>query len=66
MKFVIAFLSLLFGFSASKLSSASYFYNSNRPLVLCHRGTFGLFPEHSEGGYSSCQLTGADFVELDL
>ena len=28
-------------------SSAEYFSNKNRPLILAHRGASGYFPEHT-------------------
>jgi len=52
--------------ATAKLTDATYFYNSSRPLVIAHRGSSGHFPEHSIGSYTDAYLAGADFVELDL
>lgn len=52
--------------SEAKLSNASYFYNSERPLVISHRGAFGHFPEESMPGFDDAYYGGADFVEMDL
>ena len=48
------------------LTDASYFYDSERPLVVAHRGASGHFPEHSIAGYTDAYFGGADFIELDL
>ena len=47
-------------------SDAPYLYNSSRPLILGHRGSMGIFPEHTRPSYSSAYAEGVDFVELDL
>lgn len=47
-------------------SKAPYFVNKTRPLILGHRGSTGLFPEHTFGSYSSAFNEGVDFVELDI
>ena len=58
--------SSLAGLSLAKVSTAPYFFNETRPLVLGHRGSTGFFPEHSEASYSSAYTENVDFVELDL
>ena len=57
----------------AKKSTAAYFNNDNknqpdggRPLILAHRGSSGLYPEHSEAAYKAAYLSGADFIETDL
>jgi glycerophosphoryl diester phosphodiesterase len=48
-------------------NKAPYFYSENgTPLVIAHRGAMGVFPEHTNGSYSSAYMEGVDFVELDL
>ena len=59
-------LAILSALAESKLTTAQYFYNKERPLVISHRGSFGHFPEHSLGGYVDAYYGGADFIELDL
>jgi glycerophosphoryl diester phosphodiesterase len=59
-------MAVLLATTTSKLSSATFFYNKTRPLVLAHRGASGEFPEHSLGAYTSAYFYGADYVELDL
>ena len=59
-------MAILFEVVISKVSSAHYFYSKTRPLVLGHRGSPGIFPEHSEGSYSSAYAENGDFIELDL
>ena len=50
----------------AKLSDAAFLYNTERPLVVSHRGSTGHFPEHSIGAYADAYYSGADFVELDI
>ena len=52
--------------SSAKLTDAEYFYNSKRPLVISHRGSFGHAPEESLASYIDAYYGGADFLELDL
>ena len=47
-------------------SNAEYLYNNTRPLLIAHRGTPGLYPEHSHASYSNAYVQNGDFVELDL
>jgi glycerophosphoryl diester phosphodiesterase len=54
-------------FSVSALTTtAPYFTNETRPLILGHRGSTGLFPEHTHASYSSAYNEGVDFVEIDI
>jgi len=48
------------------ISGAPYLYNKTRPLLIGHRGTPGIFPEHTHASYSNAYVENADFVELDL
>lgn len=49
------------------ISDAPWFYKqSERPLVVGHRGSLGHFPEHTLAGYTDAWLLGVDWVELDL
>ena len=51
----------------TKLSTAEYFYpKEDRPLILAHRGSSGLYPEHSMPSYRAAYKSGADFIEIDL
>jgi glycerophosphoryl diester phosphodiesterase len=50
----------------SLVSKAPYMFNESRPLILGHRGSPGLFPEHTHGSYSNAFTEEVDFVELDL
>ena len=51
----------------AKKSTASYFNRpTDRPLILAHRGSSGLYPEHSEAAYKAAFFSGADFIETDL
>ena len=60
------FLVALLAWAEAKLSDAAYFYRSDRPTVIGHRGSFGHFPEHSLGGYDDAYYGGTDWIELDL
>jgi glycerophosphoryl diester phosphodiesterase len=52
---------------AKSLSTdAKYFTNETRPLVIGHRGSTGLFPEHTHASYSAAYNEGVDFVEIDI
>ena len=66
MKSFLAIAASLVCQSYALISDAPYFTNSSRPLVLAHRGSAGLFPEHTLGAYSSAFVEGTDFVELDI
>ena len=64
-----AALTLFFASIAwAKISTAPYFFPANEtyPLILGHRGSTGLFPEHSHASYSAAYNEEVDFVELDL
>lgn len=50
----------------AKMSNAPYFYNTERPLVIAHRGSSGHFPESSLAGFIDAYYGGADFLEMDL
>ena len=63
---IVSILSVLEQHASAKLTEASYFYNSERPLVVSHRGSSGHFPEHSIPGYTDAFYGGADFLEQDL
>ena len=54
------------GLTAGKMSEASYFYREDRPVLIAHRGSSGLYPEHSIGGHIHAYHAGADFIEIDL
>lgn len=51
---------------SAKLSKASYFYNSERPILIAHRGACGYFPEHTLEAYKLAEYMGSDFIEPDL
>jgi len=50
----------------AKMSEAPYFYNTERPLVVAHRGALGHFPEESLASFVDAYYGGADFIEMDL
>ena len=50
----------------AKISTASYFYRTDRPMIVAHRGSFGHFPEHSIASYTDAYYGGTDFIEMDL
>lgn len=64
MRTVIA--AMLGAYASAKMTNATYFYNTDRPVVVGHRGFQGHFPEHSKAGYEDAFFNGADWVELDL
>ena len=59
---------LVFSISASQClkTEAEYFYNDQNPLVIANRGSFGAFPEHTQGSYSSAYNDNVDFIGVDL
>ena len=59
-------IALNFKFSNGLVSNATWFYNSDRPLVFGRKGSCGQFPEYSTGGYIDAYLNGADFIELTV
>ena len=48
------------------MTDAPYFYRTDRPLVIAHRGSYGRAPEHSLASYIDAYYGGADFLELDV
>lgn len=52
--------------AAAKMTTAEYFYNKDRPLVIAHRGAFGHAPEESLASFVDAYYGGADFLEMDL
>ena len=55
-------LTQVFGF----ITRADYYYRTDRPLLIAHRGTYGYYPEHALGGYIEAYYAGADFIEFDV
>ena len=62
----LMFLAVFLSKVEAKISEATYFYRSDRPLIIAHRGSPISFPEHSIGGFEDAYTRGADFLELDL
>ena len=50
----------------AKITEAPYFYRTDRPIVIAHRGSYGHFPEHSVASYADAFTSGADFTDVDL
>ena len=48
------------------ITRADYFYRSDRPLLIAHRGTWGRYPEHALPGYVEAYYAGVDFIEFDV
>ena len=59
-------VSLIMGISSGRLTRALYFYSSERPLIIAHRGACGYLPEHTLQAYELAAQMGADFIEPDL
>src|SRR5574343_1819520 len=59
-------ITLLFWTGAAKITLAPYFYNSQRPIIIAHRGACGYLPEHTLQAYDVAAYMGADFIEPDL
>ena len=59
-------ITLLLCTGLGKISPAPYFYNSQRPIIISHRGACGYIPEHTLQAYDVAAYMGADFVEPDL
>lgn len=57
---------MILGLTSGKLTRALYFYSSERPLIIAHRGACGYFPEHTLQAYELAEQMGADFIEPDL
>ena len=57
---------LLAQLSSALMTEAPYFYNTDRPLAIAHRGSYGRAPEHSLASYIDAYYSGADFLELDV
>ena len=48
-------------------SSASYFKKpEERPLLLAHQGSMGLYPGNSQPAFEDAFESGADFIETDV
>lgn len=62
--FIAVLLSL--GVVSGRRTSAKYFYNTQRPLIIAHRGASGYVPEHTLQAYDIASYMGADFIEPDL
>ena len=57
---------LCISLALGKKTEAEYFYNSQRPLIIAHRGACGYIPEHTLQAYEIAEYMGADFIEPDL
>ena len=53
-------------YAESLKTDCPYISNQNRPLVIAHRGSCGMFPEHSAAAYTTAYYDGTDFNEPDL
>jgi glycerophosphoryl diester phosphodiesterase len=62
----LAALAALSFMAEAKMSNAPYFYNTERPLVIAHRGSNGHFPEESLASFADAYYDGTDFIEMDL
>ncbi len=62
----LAALAALSFIAEAKMTTAPYFYNTERPLVLAHRGASAHFPEESLSSFIDAYYDGTDFLELDL
>ena len=62
----LAAATLIADLASAKVTEAPYFYRSDRPLVVSHRGAFGHAPEESLASFVDAYYGGADFLELDL
>jgi len=51
---------------ASSMSSNSQMMPSKRPLVIAHRGSSGVLPEHTVEAYERAVSDGADVIECDV
>ena len=50
----------------SFITRADYYYRTDRPLLVAHRGYYGRYPEHSLGGIISAYYAGVEFIEFDV
>ncbi len=48
------------------ITRADYYYRTDRPLLIAHRGTWGKYPEHSLGAWIDSYYAGVDFIEFDI
>jgi len=51
---------------ASSMSSDPQMKPSKRPLVIAHRGSSGVLPEHTVEAYERAVSDGADVIECDV
>ena len=51
---------------STKNSTATYLTHIDRPLVIAHRGSSGINPEHTLGAMSGAYYSGADFIKVDI
>ena len=71
--FVISFNGF---FCVTKKSESKWTWDQNdqgpdglprgRPLILGHRGSSGMYPEHTAISYNEGAIQGADFIECDM
>ena len=63
---MIAILSIALPQVISFITRADYFYRTDRPLLIAHRGFWGKYPEHAVPGYVEAYYAGVDFIEFDV
>ena len=51
---------------AAYITHADFFYRTDMPIIIAHRGTYGFYPEHAIAGYVEAYYNGADFLEFDV
>jgi len=57
---------LLVSSASSEISSDAQSLPARRPLVIAHRGSSGVFPEHTIEAYRRAISDGADVIECDV
>ena len=60
------FITLCISLALGKKTKAEYFYNSQLPLILAHRGACGYFPENTLQAFDIAEFMEANFIELDI
>lgn len=48
------------------ITRANYYYRSDTPLLISHRGDWGHYPEHALPAYVSAYYAGVDVIEFDI
>jgi len=66
MKIQSVFCLVIYYLLANSDCQADNLFNTDKPIILGHRGACGVYPEHTVLSYEKAAEFGADYIECDV